>query len=114
MATYDINKFTFEGDTYNLASGGIINAYPRTGQMPLSSTWLSKTSGGAALTPEDTYLYVLMADSGDYKADSMFKWGGTEYVPLTGKEVHVELTQAQYDALATKDASTLYIITGSN
>lgn len=74
----------------------IIEAYPRSGATALSSTWLSTTSGGSALTPQTGVIYVLMADSGDYSANSQFRWSGTSYVklndggvsPITNEEIN--------------------------
>lgn len=74
----------------------IIEAYPRSGATALSSTWLSTTSGGSALTPQTGVIYVLMADSDDYSANSQFRWSGTSYVklndggvsPITNEEIN--------------------------
>lgn len=74
----------------------IIEAYPRSGATALSSAWLSTTSGGSALTPQTGVIYVLMADSGDYSANSQFRWSGTSYVklndggvsPITNEEIN--------------------------
>ena len=60
----------------------VIEVYPRTGQTELSSTWLSISSGGSALTPETGKIYVLMSASTNYAANSEFRWGGSTYVQL--------------------------------
>lgn len=96
---------------------GVVDAWPRSGATPLSANWLSETSGGSALTPEANQIYILMADSGDYTANTMFRWNGTAYEPLTsgggGDGGHVELTQAEYDALTPEEKTdgTVYFIT---
>lgn len=60
----------------------VIETYPRSGQTELSQNWLSTTSGGSALTPESGKIYVLMAASTNYAANTEFRWGGTTYVQL--------------------------------
>lgn len=76
----------------------VIEAYPRTGATELSSTWLSTTSGGSALTPETGKIYVLMADSTSYAANSQFRWSGTTYVKLSDGGVS-EITNAEIDTI---------------
>lgn len=77
----------------------VIEAYARTGQTALSSTWLSETSAsGSALTPASGKIYVLMADAGDYSANSQFRWGGTAYVKLNDGGV---------SALTTSEVETI-------
>lgn len=76
----------------------VIEAYARTGQTALSQNWLSSTSGGSALTPETGKIYVLMADSGDYTANTEFRWGGTTYVKLADGGV-TSITNAEIDTI---------------
>lgn len=76
----------------------VIEVYARSGQTALSSTWLSATSGGSALTPETGKIYVLMADSGDYAANSQFRWSGTAYVKLADGGVS-SITNAEIDTI---------------
>ena len=76
----------------------VIEAYPRSGATALSASWLSKTSGGSALTPETGKIYVLMADSGDYAANSQFRWGGSAYVKLSDGGVS-SITNAEIDTI---------------
>lgn len=76
----------------------VIEAYPRTGQTALSQNWLSATNGGSALTPESGKIYVLMADSGDYTANTQFRWGGTAYVKLSDGGVSA-ITNAEIDTI---------------
>lgn len=76
----------------------VIEAYARTGQTALSQNWLSTTSGGSALTPETGKIYVLMADSGDYAANSQFRWSGTTYVKLADGGV-TSITNGEIDTI---------------
>lgn len=76
----------------------VIEAYARSGATALSSTWLSLTSGGAALTPESGKIYVLMADSGDYAANTQFRWGGSAYIKLNDGGVS-SITNAEIDTI---------------
>lgn len=76
----------------------VIEAYPVSGATALSAGWLSETSGGSALTPEAGKIYVLMADSGDYSANTQFRWGGTAYVKLNDGGVS-SITNAEIDII---------------
>lgn len=76
----------------------VIEAYPRSGATELSSTWLSTTSGGSALTPETGKIYVLMADSTNYSANSQFRWSGTTYVKLSDGGVS-SITNSEIDTI---------------
>lgn len=76
----------------------VVEAYARSGQTALSSTWLSATQGGSALTPESGKIYVLMADSGDYAANTQFRWGGTAYVKLADGGV-TSITNGEIDTI---------------
>lgn len=76
----------------------VIEAYPVSGATALSAGWLSETNGGSALTPEAGKIYVLMADSGDYSANTQFRWGGTTYVKLSDGGVS-SITNAEIDTI---------------
>lgn len=76
----------------------VIEAYPVSGATALSAGWLSATSGGSALTPETGKIYVLMADSGDYAANTQFRWGGSAYVKLADGGVS-SITNAEIDTI---------------
>ena len=76
----------------------VIEAYPVSGATALSAGWLSATSGGSALTPEAGKIYVLMADSGDYSANTQFRWGGSAYVKLNDGGVS-SITNAEIDTI---------------
>ena len=75
----------------------IVEAYARTSGTALGADWLSATSAsGSALTPETGKIYILMADSGDYAANTQFRWSGSAYVklndggvsPITNEEIN--------------------------
>ena len=76
----------------------VIEAYPRTGQTELSQNWLSATSGGSALTPETGKIYILMADSTSYAANTQFRWGGTAYIKLADGGV-TAITNGEIDTI---------------
>lgn len=75
----------------------VIEAYARSGQTALSSTWLATGSAsGTVITPQTGVIYVLMEDTTDYSANSQFRWGGSSYVklndggvsPITNEEIN--------------------------
>ena len=76
----------------------VVEAYPRANETELGSTWLSLTSGGSALTPETGKIYVLMADSTSYDANSQFRWGGSTYVKLADGGM-TAITNAEIDTI---------------
>ena len=77
----------------------VVEAYPRSGQTELSSTWLSATSGGSALTPEAGKIYVLMAPTTNYAANSQFRWAGSTYVLLQSGEGISAITNSEIDTI---------------
>lgn len=54
-----------------------INAYTRSGTTVYSAAWLSATSGGPALTPMDSVIYLVMS-TGSYYGKS-YRWNGSTY-----------------------------------
>lgn len=77
----------------------VIEAYARAGQTALSQNWLATGSAsGTVITPEAGKIYVLMADSGDYAANTQFRWGGSAYVKLADGGVSA-ITNAEIDAI---------------
>lgn len=75
----------------------VVEAYARSGQTALSSTWLATGSAsGTVITPQTGVIYVLMEDTTDYSANSQFRWGGSSYVklndggvfPITNEEIN--------------------------
>ena len=76
----------------------VIEAYPVSSATALASGWLSASSGGSALTPETGKIYILMAASGDYTANSQFRWSGSTYVKLADGGVS-SITNAEIDTI---------------
>lgn len=76
----------------------VVEAYPRGGQTELSQNWLSATDGGSALTPETGKIYILMADSTSYAANTQFRWSGSAYVKLADGGVSA-ITNAEIDTI---------------
>lgn len=77
----------------------VIEVYARDGQTALSANWLALDAQGTQpVTPEGGKIYVLLAASGDYAADSQFRWGGTTYVKMNDGGVS-EITNAEIDAI---------------
>ena len=77
----------------------VIEAYARSGQTALSKNWLATGSAsGTVIDPEAGKIYVLMADSGTYTANSQFRWGGTAYVKLNDGGVSA-ITNAEIDSI---------------
>lgn len=99
-----VDKLVFDGsviDSSILPSfvDDVVEAYARSGQTALSSTWLATGSAsGTVITPEAGKIYVLMADSGDYAANTQFRWGGTAYVKLADGGVS-SITNAEIDTI---------------
>lgn len=107
MSTTDktkLDKLVFDGsnriDSSILPSyvDDVVEAYPRTGQTELSSTWLSLTNGGSALTPETGKIYVLMAASTSYDSNSQFRWSGSTYIKLADGGV-TQITNVEIDVI---------------
>ena len=100
-----LNKLLF--DSNNIIDSSIlpsyvddvIEAYPRSGQTPLSQNWLATGSAsGTVIIPEAGKIYVLMADSGDYTTNTQFRWSGTTYVKLNDGGV-TSITNAEIDTI---------------
>ena len=75
------------------------------GGLPESAFTTYTASTDARLAEDEEVTAAALNTLNDATASNTTALGGLKLVSLT---------QAQYDALATKDASTLYIITGSN
>ena len=75
----------------------VVEVYP-VGATELASNWLSTAAGGAPITPESGRIYVLMADSTNYTANSQFRFGGTTYVKLSDGGVS-SITTAEIDTI---------------
>lgn len=79
----------------------VIEAWARSGATPLSENWLTETQGTEVpIEPTSGKIYVLMADSGDYTANSQFRWGGTTYVKLNDGGVSA-ITNAEIDSITS-------------
>ena len=77
----------------------VIEAYARSGQTALSQNWLATGSAsGTVITPEAGKIYVLMADGGDYTANSQFRWGGSTYVKMNDGGMS-PITNAEIDTI---------------
>lgn len=88
-------------DASNLPSyvDDVVEAYARSGQTALSQNWLATGSAsGTVITPEAGKIYVLMADSGDYAANTQFRWGGSAYVKMADGGVS-SITNAEIDTI---------------
>ena len=99
-----VDKLTFNGnvlDSSVLPSfvDDVVEVYP-VGATELASDWLALTAGGAPITPEGGKIYVLMADSTHYSANSQFRFGGTTYVKLSDGGVSA-ITTAEIDSIIT-------------
>lgn len=78
----------------------VVEAYV-VGSTALGEGWLSKTEGGAALTPEKDKIYVVIGPDKNAYLNKQYRWGGTTYVlcnpsdvnSVNGKSGVVTLTQ---------------------
>jgi hypothetical protein len=77
----------------------VVEVYP-VGATELASNWFALTAGGAPITPESGKIYVLMADSTNYTANSQFRYGGSTYVKLSDGGVSA-ITTAEIDVIMT-------------
>ena len=75
----------------------VVEVYP-VGQTELASNWLALTANGSPITPEAGKIYVLMADSTNYTANSQFRYGGSTYVKLSDGGVSA-ITTAEIDTI---------------
>lgn len=75
----------------------VVEAYIRSGQTALSSTWLATGSAsGTVITPESGVIYMIMNGTDTYPTNSEYRWGGTAYVPIYDGGA-TELTTAEMD-----------------
>lgn len=77
----------------------VIDAYIVSGSTALSAGWLSKTSGGSALTPETGVIYVVLT-SGEY-LNKTYRWSGTTYVEISSAPGQATESTAGIAAIAT-------------
>lgn len=78
----------------------VIDAYIVSGATALSAGWLSKTSGGSALTPETDKIYVIVS-SGEY-LNKTYRWSGTTYVEISASPAQATESQAGIAEIATQ------------
>lgn len=77
----------------------VVEAYIRSGQTALSSTWLATGSAsGTVITPESGVIYMIMNGNDTYPTNSEYRWGGTAYVPIYDGGA-TEMTTAEMDTL---------------
>lgn len=75
----------------------VVEAYIRSGQTALSSTWLATGSAsGTVITPESGVIYMIMNGNDTYPTNSEYRWGGSAYVPIYDGGA-TELTTAEMD-----------------
>lgn len=72
----------------------VINAYVRPEGTLYGADWLSLTEGGAALTPEDGKVYIVL--KGEY-VNREYRWSGELYAQIKGDLVLGEVTGTAYD-----------------
>lgn len=79
----------------------VVEVYARSGQTALSQNWFATGSAsGTVVTPTAGKIYVLMTDSGDYSANSQFRWGSSTYVKLNDGGVSA-ITNAEIDSITS-------------
>lgn len=78
----------------------VIDSYIVSGATALSSGWLSKTSGGTALTPETDKIYVIVS-SGEYQ-NKTYRWSGSTYVEISASPGQASESQAGIIEIATQ------------
>ena len=75
----------------------VVEAYIRSGQTALSSTWLATGSAsGTVITPQTGVIYIIMNGNTTYPTNSEFRWGGTAYVPIYDGGA-TEMTNSEMD-----------------
>lgn len=79
------------------ATASVGDIYYNTTSKKLFTATGANTWGTTGADPESGKIYVLMADSGDYSANSQFRWGGTDMVKLADGGVSA-ITNAEIDA----------------
>lgn len=77
----------------------VIDSYIVSGATALSSGWLSKTSGGSALTPETGVIYVVLS-SGAY-LNKTYRWSGSTYVEISASPGQATESSAGIAEIAT-------------
>lgn len=78
----------------------VIDSYIVSGATAFSAGWLSKTSGGSALTPETDKIYVIV-ESGEY-LNKTYRWSGSTYVEISASPAQATESQAGIAEIATQ------------
>lgn len=78
----------------------VIDSYIVAGSTALSAGWLSKTSGGTALTPETDKIYVIV-EAGAYQ-NRTFRWSGSTYVEISAAPSQATESTPGIAAIATQ------------
>ena len=71
----------------------VIDAYIVSGATAFSAGWLSTTSGGAALTPEQGKIYIVLS-AGDYQ-NKEYRWSGSVYAEISSSPDIATTAEAQ-------------------
>ena len=61
----------------------VIEVYPLQSQTELSRDWLSDQPNGNPITPETGKIYITLAASENYLANSQFRWSGNSYINIS-------------------------------
>lgn len=72
--------------------------YYNTTSKKIFTATATDTWGSTGVDPEEGKIYVLLNDSGDYAANSQFRWGGTEMVKMADGGV-TAITNAEIDII---------------
>ena len=64
------------------------------GSTPLAGDWLSKTNGGAPLTPEGDKIYMVVSE--DEYQNRTYRWGGSVYAEISASLVLGETSETAY------------------
>lgn len=85
----------------------VVEAYIRSGQTAMSSTWLATGSAsGTAITPEAGVIYIIMNGNSTYPTNSEYRWSGSTYVQLYDGGC-TEMTESEMNiAVMGSDTST--------
>lgn len=82
------------------------------GSTPYAADWLSLTSGGAALTPAASTIYLIVS-AGDYQ-NQQYRWSGTQYALISASLALGETADTAYRGDRGKTAYDHSQITNAN
>ena len=89
----------------------VVDAYV-VGSTPYAADWLSLTSGGAALTPAASTIYLIVS-AGEYQ-NQQYRWSGTQYAIISQSLALGETSDTAYRGDRGKTAYDHSQITNSN